>query len=290
MINLFAICRGEKEIFEIPIAQDLSPALINLFKHQEDDFKLDKQKAVPFSGKYKAENDEFYYLNDRMITKGLHEAINDSSVSIPLLDLKSDLEISVRGIFTKSIYKSGLILVQQFKKNQYLQRGVLSLIYSNRKFNKLNENGFSLNTHLAAVIEENKIYFRNFRVLREIFNVHRHMVEATEAEIDLFSKNKLFVQEDNTELKVMMNERERILVKSILDEKTLNDKSVSDILNVANKFGLTFNQSDGKLIIPKAKEELRNFLSMLDDFLFIGEFTGEVFRTNSKTQITPKKK
>ena len=292
--NFFALCRGasnQNSVWRIPLDATTQRDLEVLFDKQEQQFLDGRDEEVPFTGRWKPDDDQLLTITDEELAQPLlktlikDEIINKNVIVFKELDIGNFNEAGIKAIFTCSFTQKNRILIQQFQSSQYLGRGRPDLILKNNRFTRLSQPGFTLASKLVAVLDGSVFKFQSFCNLRKIFKVQHHFQEATDQEVKKFAGHPSLHINNRSEFQNLMTERTRKLIKSIMESKVLEEYKVGQIVEKAQEIGLKLETKDNKIIIPSDKLEIKTVLSFLEDSVFKGSFSEETYETNSKRPL-----
>ena len=88
--------------------------------------------------------------------------------------------------------------------------------------------------------------------------------------------------DNSDEFVTTANSWERRKIAAINDAGTLSRFTASEIKNKAKKSGVQIRVSGGKIVLPTDRAERRVVLAFLDEEVYKGPFSEQVFQTNSK--------
>lgn len=177
------------------------------------------------------------------------------------------------------------IAIQTFSKKQILNESRY-LWLSKNSFTMSDLLGFNLDDKLVAILEGDKIKFRNFNNLRSIFDMSPYFAEATKQEISDFVNQPVFNIPVGFDLPALADNVIRKKVTLINKSKILVNHTVTEIKNAALTLSFpiktTGSGSSEKIEMPTNKKEIKELLNFLDEDYFNSEITKQRFRSNSK--------
>ncbi|MCG2879331.1 DUF4868 domain-containing protein, partial [Obesumbacterium proteus] len=177
------------------------------------------------------------------------------------------------------------VAIQSFTRKQILNESKY-LWLSKGVFSMSDLLGFNLEDKLVAIIEDDKIKFRNFNNLRSIFDMNKYFANATKQDIDAFIAQTKFDVPAGFDLDSMADNVIRKKVTLINNSGILTNHTVAEIKNAAKTLNFTIKTSgtaaNEKIIIPTTKKEIKELLDFLDEDYFNSEITKQRFRSNSK--------
>lgn len=287
--TFFAFCpeNDENVVFRIPIRAGVQDELENLFNDQEELFLRNRDEEILFDGDWKPDNNQLLVIRDSDLVKPFIDTTRIGPGSYYKIDVFKHEALDIKGIFSHSNVKKNRILLQKFTKVQILNKqNNISLVFSDGEFDRLSNPGFYLDSSLTAIIEGDEIKFVSFQNLRTILDIQDHYREATADEILKFSENTSLHFENVEAFNEAIDDRTRKLIHAIRKSKVLRDFDPITIHEKAKSIGLTGVVLRGnKLVIPEEKKEMKRILNFLEEGVYKGVFSEDVYETNSKRKI-----
>ncbi len=285
--TLYALCKqdGGNVVRRVPLEAGVQNEVEQIFDDQEQAFVHEKDEPIEFNGDWKPDGNELLCITDEDLLTQLNETLINGAGAYDRLDITNYDRAGVKALFMHSETIEGRILIQKFRTSQYLQRKGLTLMFSNNQFGKLSEKGFSLDDRLSAVVQDDKVMFVSFHVLRSFLTVQEHFAEATAQEVDDFAQHPSFYIENRAVFDSNMDERCRKLIRGIHRSGVLNDHNAVEIVAKAAAVGLELDEHDGRIVLPSAKRDLKTVLSFLEESVYKGVFSDETYMTNSKRRV-----
>lgn len=284
---LFAMVKNgsSHEVRRVPVTAQVQSQLDQLFEHQERTFLADVSEDIPFDGMYKPDKEELLYIDDADLTAPLHKAISLNASAFPILDVGSLSNSRIQFLFRKSTLQYDRILLQRFTSRQYLSNSALAVILRSGTYEKLVDPGFSFDDKVSAHVVGSRVYFRSFFQLRAMLTVQDHLTEATTPQLESFADHDSLRIENKALFMANSDQTCRRLVGSIQRSDVLNIVTPQKIVERALEVGLELNLSDGKILIPSDKAKMKLALRFLEQSVFRGVLTEEVFMSNSKRLV-----
>lgn len=285
--TFFAFCNhdGASMVCRVPLEAGVQAEVEQMFDAQETAFLDAKEEPIPFTGDWKPDGNELLFIQDADLLIDFDETLTNNPNVYEFLDLSSYEKAGVKALFMHSKASPPRILIQAFRTNQYLQRKGLTLFFSDNQFGKLSKQGFSLAEHLSAVVEDDKVMFQSFHVLRSFLTVQKHFTEATTREVDAFAHNDAFYIQHRETFDSHMDERCRKLIRGITKSCVLDEHTVEEIMKRAETVGLSLGEKNGKIVLPPLKSDLKVVLSFLEESVYKGVFSEDTLITNSKRPL-----
>ena len=269
--NFFAILTDET-VRKINLTQNITQTIANIFILNSEQILDIGIHEILFDGNYNVDEGEVLYVN--LILPDNVKQVATNSIGIPVLDLNKE---NVKALFW---YESNTYYFQNFDKRKLLKnRNVI--IYDNQTYSKLESNAFIVENVVNAVYKDDKFYFNSYSNANKIFSLSDFYQEASNEEIEIFSKNDKVLFDQNW-LKVNANSIIRKQITLLRKSATLVNSNTNKIKTSAKKFKLTIDLEDGKIKFPNDKTQLKDILTFLNEQYFIGLITGNRYKTNSK--------
>jgi len=282
--NLFAACRVNSSLVvrRIQLDNSVQTAIESIFNDQSTSFTQGITTEVDFNGSWTPENDELLTINTPSEADVFEETINANATSIPDLNTGTFISEGIKALFTGS--SSGertRVLVQRFTSHQILEHK-FALLQQGNAFRKLTEPAFTLDNSLTCIIEGGKIKFKSQQKLRSIINMLDIYREATDQEVQSFAGHNILEVQDIASFLSTADQTSRKLISAITRSDTLNTYTVPQIEAAASQVGVTIEISNGKIVMPSTRADIKNLLRFLDDGLYEAPLSRQRYITNSK--------
>ena len=236
-------------------------------------------EEVEFNGNYvirEDENEISYVTWD--LPDGFSD-IPDNQQGITTLDIEND---DIKSLFW---YEDGQILFQMFSAGNLLEsKYIVKFLQEEHNFNRFTEKAFIINSKIQAIYKEGKLYFKSFPSVSKIFDLRDKMVEATTREVSEFGNNS-YISIDVDWLTKRANTKTRRLIKMITESGTLKTFMEMDARKrgkIAKSVNIDIDIKNNKINMPRTLGELNRVLEFLNEDVFKGLISSNVFRTNSK--------
>jgi hypothetical protein len=180
---------------------------------------------------------------------------------------------------------------QTFDKRHALSNSRWAIIKLGDGFQRLEQPGLVLDSHVSAVIQGDRLLFRSLHTASRLFDLTDHFHEATDKEVDGFAASQSLVVHDKESFtSAAESQRIRKQITLVLDSKVL-ELPVAKILSVARKEAPHVKiETEGrggkrKIVIPPNRADLKELLDLLLENYWGGYFTGKQFVANSKRTV-----
>lgn len=287
-MNFFALLEDTPvRTARIPLQQSLQEEMTKLFKDQEDAFFADRLKEMTFSPSHTPDESEVAFIADFPLPEAIVNALKN-----PLEQETFKLEVKalpkIKGIFCGND-GSQTVRFQVFERRQYLDSSGFSLLLSKGTFKRFTDPGLTLDTKLAAVYRDGRLFFTNFFVARRVLDLSNYFEESTDADMALFAKEPNVKLESATTLTDNADEWVRRKIALIRKAKVMRSVPPTKIVREATAYGVLVRTQkiNGKqqIVFPDDKKELKELLRFLDQNYYTSGLTGDRWVANSKSPL-----
>jgi hypothetical protein len=276
------------EILRVAVSRDLQTKLSKLFQEQRDEFFAEGTEIVPFDIHYTPDPDQISFIEKFKPPAKMLDALKNP-LGFDVLDVTRLDTGSINGFFTAD-QSARMIWCQAFDRRRLISTRGFSIIYSGDTFRKLEEPGLTLDSRLAAVVENDRLYFHSFHAAKRLFDLSVYFKEATAEELKAFVENPRILFENPEMLSEKSGPWIRTKVSLVRQSKILEKESPSKIANEAKKYGLLIDvkkvNGKEKLYFPDDKKIVKDILRFLDEDYLTSTLTGTRYVSNSKRPIT----
>ena len=198
-----------------------------------------------------------------------------------------------------SYQNKNLILFQKFQDHIQLSgyRDMLSLDTDSLSFQRFEEPLLSLGSSIMAIyeIENEKLIFNRFTDVNYILSMHEYFAELSAPEIEEFVNDDLFESKKDA-LYEIIHKASPLLAKRfalVKESGILNKITAEDIYHVSLKYkdtkefnvNVTLTPNRDKVIFPTKKSEAHDFLRLLNQDFYTGDFDGSTFLARQKRPV-----
>ena len=286
--QLAAIVResSNTRLLHIPLHQELQSTLAEIWQEQYNAFMADAEEVM-FDPGFQHEENERPYLPNYEPPKWLAEAINRPAHlldDIPKDDAWLD---DAKGIAAFAREKGkDVILLQNFNRSHVIQPGRFLFLEKNT-YVTAQRPGLTLDSKLSAVYkpDEQKLLFRKFRAVNAFLPLADYYPEASDQQIRDILSHKLLAPEDVDALVRNANQwsRKRFAMLRNSDVLTypagmIKERSVG--------YDIDIRVSNEKIVFPAEKKAAKKLLQFLNEELFRGAITNQLYETNSKRKAS----
>lgn len=259
--------------------------LLQTFQDQGNYFDTHHNTKVDFYAGYKPSYGECFELINFINSAPLIDAVTRNT-AIPQWDPKTIGLEHIKALFMGiDPANPNKIAIQTFNKSQILDVSK-SLFLSKNTFTMASTEGFNVDDKVTAIIENNTIRFKSFHKLRSMFDMDVYFTEATDQDLDDFSKHSKFSLPQGFDLKIVADTVIRNKITLINSSGILNTESLPKLKAAATKINFQLDTIghgvNEKIIMPQGKREIKKLLEFLDEDIFTSELSQKIYKTNSK--------
>lgn len=269
--NFFAILKDDS-VRRIDLLNAITSSIREVFINSGNSILNERVEEILFDGNFNIQEEEILYVK-LALPENILEA-NSNPIGLNPLDLAQD---NIKTLFW---IENDIYYFQNFDARKLLQNK--NVIYWDKtSFNKLKSKALIVDNNVNAIHKGDMFYFTSFANANKIFSLNAYFEAASDEVIDQFATNdKLLV--DANWLKENGNTIIKKQITLIQKSNVLTNASPKKIRTSANKFKLTIELRDGKLLLPNDIKQCKNILMFLNEQYYIGLITGRKFKTNSK--------
>ena len=281
---LLALC-GEKdnlEIREVPLSADVQQDVFKAFRDQEEVFRKANEK--PFDENWLNEGDEIVTAPIPGNILVFDEILSTTDTEIEPIKPNNFEQIRGLAIKIRDQVKQR-ILVQLFAKSQSLnRRGIVSLLFENNTYTRLESSTFCLADKLVCIVEDDLIKFRSLHNLNRVIDTSKIFSVATDNDVKSFAQThaNLFEISDINLFTNSTKRDARKYIKSLAKNSALLNHSVQTLKDAADKTQLKIKIQNGKIVMPSTNKEITELMRFLNDSRYFGPISRQTFITNSR--------
>jgi hypothetical protein len=288
MSNLYALCRvgGDLAVKRVSVTQDVQQKIESQFQAQESAFLDGIDEEVGFGGDWKPDADEILVMDAPAEIGVITQALDGNPLALPVVDATNFMGEKIKALFTAvGAGKQRRILIQRFTAQQILARR-FSLFLDGDTFKELTAPAFTFDNFIVAIVEGGKLKFKNFLMVKRIFELDQLYEEASDQQIEAFCAHESLKVDDIAAFKHEANESIRKLVHAITKTNILDNYPVADIVTKAKSLGLTVETDDDQIVMPSQRKDIKDLLRFLDDGIYEALLSSKRYITNSKRPFT----
>ena len=244
--------------------------------------------AVVFDGKYHPQPEDMEYLviAGYTLPDAIKEAIHNPQ-GLELYVPEDGKFPPIKALLVgKCEKKEGedayTVAFQKFKQHQYITAAKHHIFFTGETYVTDTRQGISIARSVDCVYNDSKLVFRSYYYARQIVDLSEYYRIASNQDVQNFVGSPIMFMDNGDEFVVAANSWERRKIAAINDAGTLTRFTAMEIKSKAQKSGVQIRVSGGKMILPTDKTERRVVLAFLDEEVYKGPFTEQVFQTNSK--------
>ena len=270
-------------MFRIPLRQELQQNLANNWNTQYNKF-LDKMEELDFTLGWELERKQLFRLCSRELSNWL---ASQNVNAIPKLNAGNERELIdfIQGIvgFAQDDSNENVLLFQNFTPSQVIRSNKLMFIQGDR-YGELKGPAITLANNLSAVYlpKEEKLLFRSIRNVKTFLPLSDIYYEASEEDIREVLSHELFECADR---EILVNDSTQWMRKRfamLKDSRVLDELCTTQIKTRAIQYNVGVQVENDKIVFPTDKDEVKKLLQLLNEEIFQGALTDEIYETNSK--------
>ena len=294
MLNNFHLAaitrkRTQKDVLQIPLDDELQKKLSEKLWCQYNTF-VDGIEEIDFDPIYQPEEHEHFCVYGYELPNWLVEK-NSRTISflekVPRDETQMDI---IKGIaaFAQNERDEELILFQNFMPSQVIHTG-LALIPSEITYTKMKHPGLMVGRKLSAVYHtvERKLLFHSFYNVNIFLSLSDYFKEASEQDIREVLSHKRLAPENVDALAIDANQWFKKRFAILKCSGVLDNLMPLDIAWRSKEYGVPVRLSEDneRIVFPADKSAAKKLLQFLNDEIFRGPITGELYETNSKKKV-----
>ena len=295
MLNNFHLAviirkRPQMDLLQIPLSDELQHALSENWYSQYDTFVKDIQE-IPFESGYKPEDHERFCEPDYKLPKWL---VKESSLTVPSLSKMVDNSVRemkrIKGTvaFARNEWDEELMLFQNFKSYQIITPDRTAVL-SGDTYTDIKENGLVFGDKLSAVYQptQQKLLFDNFYNVNIFLPLSEYFRPASENDIQRILSHEKLDPEDSEVLATDPNQWFRTRFAMLERSRVLDQYAARDIQarSMGHDISIQLSADEKKIVFPADKSAAKRLLQFLNEEIFRGPITDELFETNSKKKM-----
>jgi hypothetical protein len=287
MAHLFALCRqnGTIIIKHVSVTQQVQDKIEGVFQQQATAFQEGITEEIPFGSDWKPDPDELMVMDAPNEAEIITQALDDNPLGLPVLNATNFIGEGIKSLFVAvGSGPARRVLMQLFSAQQILARR-FSLLLHGDTFQELTAPAFTFENGLVAIMENGKLKFKSFHLVKRVFELNQFYQEASDQQIDNFCSHGSLGVTDISGFKAVADQGIRKLVFAVTKTGILDALSVDDIVSKANSLGLDVQVGDGKIIMPTDRKTIKQILRFLDDGIYEASLSAKRYITNSKRPL-----
>lgn len=286
--QLFAIL-NDGDVRRLPLGNSIQPNIFDLFEEQSTAVVADQVEALDFDPNLRPDEDHVIKIPNFDLPTSISGAIRNP-LGVHTLNITADNLEKLRALFLGEPEPDGPIWFQTFSRKQVLAKDRLGLVLSGDTLTRLTEPGLVLDSQLAAVYQDNALYFRSYTAAKRVLDLADYYKAATDAEVDGFLLHDRLHCDDAAALKASADTWIRRRVALLSDDGTLDTLKPRFAAKIAAQFGVTITvkKVSGKerIVLPTARAELKNVLRLLGDDYYSAPLSGAKYESHSKRKLS----
>jgi hypothetical protein len=291
LVGLFALERQEM-LLRFPTSKELQDDLVEIFLGQSRRLLVaegEPKNRVDFVPTYHLEDDEIFEIPldrelDRFI-EGVQSplTLNTYDASIHSLSGLKSLLVSA------TLDGTPALIIQAFKQTRILQKGPISIVFSNDTFKRLKEDGLALDSRITGIATKDALLFESYAGMRGVFDMKPHYREATNEQVSDFALSKSVYVEDPQALLEAADPFIRKRMFAVFESKVLEVFPPKALRSAAIRFGVDLqivkHKGKERVVLPVTRRELKKVIRFLADDYLESSFSRLLYLSNSKLRV-----
>ena len=272
----------------------LNDTFIRNWWFQFQDFILDKDEK-DFEVGYSPGPGEHFSICPYNLPPWLESKNSENARNIDPIDRKENITNSITGIvaFTRDNKDKELMLFQNFTKGHIIQPGGYIFFgpdaFSDPNLYKAADSRLlRFDNKLSAVYlpEERKLLFDSFRNVNTFLPISDSYYIASKKDILNILDHELFECDEKNTIVNNATQFMRRRFAILKDSEILDFLCAEKVKEQADKHNINIQINNDKIIFPTENDQARILLQFLNQEIFQGSLTNEIFETNSKKKVT----
>lgn len=268
MISLFAIIGQRKDkpkVRQLTFNLKDQATLFGKVKLDEERLRGDRAE-VEFEPGYKPPEDEVMYLHFE-----LPDALKNLSTSYEDLEHATEDELknrSCRALVAHEHDTDSLYFYVVDSKNYLAHRTIWFLDWTSEN-RVASIDGITLSDNLAAVYDDEHLYFTSEWLVGRLFDLAPYVSEATKPQVEKLFQHSIFDGSVSAnDVYHLLTAPQKRKLHIILTQGILDHVDPKDAYKKAQSMNVPLTRRKGKLVLPKDKAELREVIWFLDERIY----------------------
>jgi len=238
------------------------------------------------------EDGEYMQIENYELPSEVYAAIDNPTV-VDCYEANDDSELPlIRALFMGELTDEGCIVAfQRVKSEQYLlptgihllwSRGVMRDAARSTWLHPEGRSGLTISSSIDCVFDSGKLQFVSSYYAKQVLDLTEYYREAELPEILEFAKSEYLLCADPDAFASGADSYERRKIASIRKNKILEQHDADEIAGYAHQIGVNIEVNGGRIVFPEDKARRKLLLGFLDEDVYRGMFSDELYQTNSK--------
>ena len=272
----------------------LNDTLIRNWSSQFRDFILETEE-IDFTVGYSPGPGEHFSICPYNLPPWLVNKNSENARNIDTFDRNENIINSITGIvaFTRDNKGKELMLFQNFTKGHIIQPGGYVFwgpdAHSDpNSYKAADRRLLRFDNKLSAVYlpEERKLLFDSYRNVNTFLPISDSYYIASKEDILNILDHELFECNDKNTIVNHSTQFMRRRFAILKDSEILDVLSAEKVKEQGDKHNINIQINNDKIIFPTENDQARILLQFLNQEIFQGSLTNEIFETNSKKKVT----
>ena len=253
-----------------------------------------QEHEVDFAINYKPEEGEHFSICPYNLPEWLEGKNSENARKIERIHRNEYLVNSITGIvaFTRDGRDSELMLFQNFSKGHIIQPGGYVFFGPEASsdpdlYKSSDSRLLRLDNKLSAVYfpEQKKLLFDSFRNVNTFLPISDSYHIASKKDILNILDHELFECDNKNTVVSNATQFMRRRFAILKDSEILDTLCAEKVEEQAKEHSINVQINDNKIIFPTENDQARTLLQFLNEEIFQGSLTNEIYETNSKKKV-----
>ena len=282
---------GQVRLLQVLLSQGLQRELGATWREQYMEFLGEENEIeeIDFDPGYEPEEHERFCLRDYELPDWIEAENAETIADLESISDREELMGSIRGIvaFARHDRDEDVMLFQNFVPSRIIQPG-RALFLSGDTYSGTSRPGLALDAKLSAVYlsGEDKLLFGNFRTVNTFLPLASFYQEASEEEIREILRHERLHAEDPDALASGANQWFRKRFAMLRESCVLDRFAAGDILSRSKGYDVEIEVIGDRIIVPAHRGAAKKVLQFLNEEIFRGSITNNLYETNSKRRAS----
>ena len=251
---------------------------------------ISQEEEIVFKTAYTLGEGECFAICPYLLPNWCEDYNSEDIITMERFHINESIDGSIKAIvaLAQDNERKELMLFQHFNPSQAIRRGRM-LIFQNDTYTTGNNSILTISDKLTAVYlpDDKKLLFYSFHNVKKILPLLDVYYTASNQDIHDILSHELLYCTDQEIVVENANQYMRRRFAILKESRVLDNFSVKHIQQRANEHELSIGLHDDKIIFPTNKEDAKSLLKFLNEEIFQGALTNNLYETNSKKEVNP---
>jgi hypothetical protein len=292
-VSFFAVVadsEGERSLRHVVLNGEVQDLMSLHFQQMHSEFLNAQTEQIAFGPCFHPDEDQVFVIRPFTLPTFM-TAVSGPAVAVENLidqDLTSGRLKALIGANRDGAQLKELV-IQGIDGRQLLKHSRINLIFEKERFSRLEQPGLTIGDNIVAVLKGKTLFFKNFQLLRRIFDLTEYFQEATDEQLKSFLGDSNFYMKDIVATVAVCDSWIRKKVFSVLDSGILEACSAAKVVKIAKRYGveieLVEEHGEKKILLKNDRKYIKNVIRLLDEDFLDSSLTDRSFLVNSKLAL-----